>query len=154
MATLSSCAVTYSQVFHVQMLQEGFYHSDPHPGEQHSFQMTAACVMLLVKCFMSVVFVVAGNLFRTADGRLAYIDFGMMGEIEPLVRRCAHPSATKSPCVTLPRTLRHANKAMLTIVFNGLVIVYENVPLSPSAFKYCLPAVICYHTRRPASLWP
>ena len=30
----------------------------------------------------------AGNLFRTADGRLAYIDFGMMGEIEPNVRRC------------------------------------------------------------------
>ena len=31
---------------------------------------------------------VTGNLFRTADGRLAYIDFGMMGEIEPDVRRC------------------------------------------------------------------
>ena len=29
----------------------------------------------------------AGNLFRTADGRLAYIDFGMMGEIDPNVRR-------------------------------------------------------------------
>ncbi len=29
----------------------------------------------------------AGNLFRTADGRLAYIDFGMMGEVDPKVRR-------------------------------------------------------------------
>lgn len=29
----------------------------------------------------------AGNLFRTLDGRLAYIDFGMMGEIDPNVRR-------------------------------------------------------------------
>ena len=28
-----------------------------------------------------------GNLFRTADGRLAYIDFGMMGEVDPKVRR-------------------------------------------------------------------
>ena len=57
------------------------------------FQLTAAYVMLLVKRFMIVGFVVAGNLFRTADGRLAYIDFGMMGEIEPPVRRCAHPTA-------------------------------------------------------------
>lgn len=42
-----------------QMLEEGFYHSDPHPG----------------------------NLLHTDDGRLAYIDFGMMGYIEPKIRR-------------------------------------------------------------------
>lgn len=42
-----------------QMLEEGYYHSDPH----------------------------AGNLLRTVDGKLAYIDFGMMGEIEPSIRR-------------------------------------------------------------------
>lgn len=36
-----------------------YYHSDPH----------------------------AGNLLRTASGDLAYIDFGMMGEIEPSIRR-------------------------------------------------------------------
>lgn len=58
----------------------------------------------------------AGNLFRTADGRLAYIDFGMMGEIEPPVRRCVHPTASKSPCVTVPAILRHANKARLTCI--------------------------------------
>ena len=88
------------QVLCVQMLQEGFYHSDPHPGEQRSLQATAACVMLIVKYFMTVVFVVAGNLFRTADGRLAYIDFGMMGEIEPPVRRCVrHAVPTMPACV-------------------------------------------------------
>mmetsp|Transcript_19608 Transcript_19608/g.59305 ORF Transcript_19608/g.59305 Transcript_19608/m.59305 type:complete len:979 (-) Transcript_19608:2833-5769(-) len=42
-----------------QMLEEGYYHSDPH----------------------------AGNLLRTTSGDLAYIDFGMMGEIEPSIRR-------------------------------------------------------------------
>jgi predicted unusual protein kinase regulating ubiquinone biosynthesis (AarF/ABC1/UbiB family) len=36
-----------------------FYHADPHPG----------------------------NLLKTRDGRLAYIDFGMMGSIEPSVRQ-------------------------------------------------------------------
>lgn len=38
---------------------EGFYHADPHPG----------------------------NLLRTADGRLAYLDFGMMGQIDSNIRR-------------------------------------------------------------------
>ncbi|KAK9810801.1 hypothetical protein WJX73_008900 [Symbiochloris irregularis] len=42
-----------------QMLEIGFYHSDPHPG----------------------------NLLRTPQGKLAYIDFGMMGEINPNIRR-------------------------------------------------------------------
>jgi predicted unusual protein kinase regulating ubiquinone biosynthesis (AarF/ABC1/UbiB family) len=42
-----------------QMLEEGFYHADPHPG----------------------------NLLKTQDGRLAYLDFGMMGEIDVGVRQ-------------------------------------------------------------------
>ncbi|KAK2080806.1 hypothetical protein QBZ16_000660 [Prototheca wickerhamii] len=42
-----------------QMLGRGFYHADPHPG----------------------------NLLKTEDGRLCYIDFGMMGEIDGGVRR-------------------------------------------------------------------
>ncbi|EFJ17140.1 hypothetical protein SELMODRAFT_115212, partial [Selaginella moellendorffii] len=37
-----------------QILETGFYHADPHPG----------------------------NLLCTTDGKLAYIDFGMMGEIK------------------------------------------------------------------------
>ncbi|KAH7568131.1 hypothetical protein JRO89_XS07G0243900 [Xanthoceras sorbifolium] len=41
-----------------QLLEKGFYHADPHPG----------------------------NLFRTYDGKLAYIDFGMMGEFKQELR--------------------------------------------------------------------
>lgn len=41
-----------------QVLGAGFYHADPHPG----------------------------NLLRTSAGKLAYVDFGMMGEIGPGVR--------------------------------------------------------------------
>ncbi len=38
-----------------QLLEHGFFHADPHPG----------------------------NLFATFDGRMAYIDFGMMDQLEP-----------------------------------------------------------------------
>ncbi|MBF2078921.1 MAG: AarF/ABC1/UbiB kinase family protein, partial [Synechococcales cyanobacterium T60_A2020_003] len=38
-----------------QLLEHGFFHADPHPG----------------------------NLFATPDGKLAYLDFGMMSEIKP-----------------------------------------------------------------------
>ncbi|PKI69961.1 hypothetical protein CRG98_009836 [Punica granatum] len=41
-----------------QLLERGFYHADPHPG----------------------------NLLRTYDGKLAYIDFGMMGEFKQELR--------------------------------------------------------------------
>ncbi|KAL5560070.1 hypothetical protein UlMin_036281 [Ulmus minor] len=41
-----------------QLLEYGFYHADPHPG----------------------------NLLRTYDGKLAYIDFGMMGEFRQELR--------------------------------------------------------------------
>ena len=52
-----------------QMLEEGYYHSDPHPG----------------------------NLFKMG-GKLAYLDFGMMGEIEAPIRRSDH-------CVTVVLTV-------------------------------------------------
>ena len=42
-----------------QLLEYGFYHADPHPG----------------------------NLLRTKDGRLAYLDFGMMGEVDERIRQ-------------------------------------------------------------------
>ncbi|KMS95426.1 hypothetical protein BVRB_008340 [Beta vulgaris subsp. vulgaris] len=41
-----------------QLLEYGFYHADPHPG----------------------------NLLRTYDGKLAYLDFGMMGEFNEELR--------------------------------------------------------------------
>lgn len=41
-----------------QLLDSGFYHADPHPG----------------------------NLLKTPDGKLAYLDFGMMGEIKQDLR--------------------------------------------------------------------
>jgi predicted unusual protein kinase regulating ubiquinone biosynthesis (AarF/ABC1/UbiB family) len=40
------------------LLEHGFFHADPHPG----------------------------NLLATTDGKLAYLDFGMMSEIKPLQR--------------------------------------------------------------------
>ena len=42
-----------------QLLEYGFYHADPHPG----------------------------NLLRTQDGKVAYLDFGMMGEVDEKIRR-------------------------------------------------------------------
>ncbi|XP_039053656.1 uncharacterized aarF domain-containing protein kinase At1g71810, chloroplastic isoform X2 [Hibiscus syriacus] len=50
-----------------QLLENGFYHADPHPG----------------------------NLFRTYDRKLAYIDFGMMGEFKQefrdgFIEACLH----------------------------------------------------------------
>ena len=45
----------------LQILERGFHHADPHPG----------------------------NLLRMSGDRLAYIDFGMMGDIQTGVRRQA-----------------------------------------------------------------
>ncbi|XP_021647566.2 uncharacterized aarF domain-containing protein kinase At1g71810, chloroplastic isoform X2 [Hevea brasiliensis] len=50
-----------------QLLEYGFYHADPHPG----------------------------NLLRTSDGKLAYLDFGMMGEFrqelrDAFIEACLH----------------------------------------------------------------
>jgi aarF domain-containing kinase len=41
-----------------QLLEHGFFHADPHPG----------------------------NLLATPDGRLAFLDFGMMSETPPTAR--------------------------------------------------------------------
>ncbi|KAK1405067.1 putative aarF domain-containing protein kinase [Heracleum sosnowskyi] len=51
----------------VQLLEHGFYHADPHPG----------------------------NLLRTSDGKLAYLDFGMMGDFKEefrdgFIEACLH----------------------------------------------------------------
>lgn len=57
-----------------QLLDRGFYHADPHPG----------------------------NLLMTHDGRLAYLDFGMMGHLDKDLRR-----GLLSAMVHLVRRMRH-----------------------------------------------
>jgi len=51
-----------------QLLEHGFFHADPHPG----------------------------NLLATPDGRLAFLDFGMMSETPPTARCVPLPLRTDS----------------------------------------------------------
>lgn len=63
-------------------------HEDQWPPLSHALSAVGAtCQRELVRLATPDLAASAGNLFRTADGRLAYIDFGMMGEIDPNVRR-------------------------------------------------------------------
>jgi ubiquinone biosynthesis protein len=52
-------AVSVLRIFLTQALRDGFFHADMHPG----------------------------NLFIDADGRLCAVDFGIMGRLEPAMRR-------------------------------------------------------------------
>ena len=52
----------------LQLLESGFFHGDPHRG----------------------------NLLRTVDGQLAYLDFGMMSEVLALPR-IHHPDSSRIP---------------------------------------------------------
>ena len=52
-----------------QLLDEGFFHADPH----------------------------SGNLLRTSDGKLAYLDFGMMSAL-PKQRRSSLSLKTRARC--------------------------------------------------------
>lgn len=47
------------QIYLKMVMEDGFFHADPHPG----------------------------NIFALADGRIALIDFGMVGEITPTMRQ-------------------------------------------------------------------
>ncbi|XP_010521117.1 PREDICTED: uncharacterized aarF domain-containing protein kinase At1g71810, chloroplastic [Tarenaya hassleriana] len=90
-----------------QLLEYGFYHADPHPG----------------------------NFLRTYDGQLAYLDFGMMGEFKPELRdgfmeACLHLvnrdfNALAKDFVTLgllpPTAERAAVTKALTDVFQAAV---------------------------------
>lgn len=88
-----------------QLLEYGFYHADPHPG----------------------------NLFRTYDGKLAYLDFGMMGEFEQELRdgfieACLHLVnrdfvALSKDFVTLGLLPPTADKEAVT---NALTGVFQN----------------------------
>ena len=63
----------------VQILERGFHHADPHPG----------------------------NLLRLPDNRLAYIDFGMMGDIQTGVRQYAVDSHLLRNALTAFKRLLH-----------------------------------------------
>ncbi|WJX71166.1 hypothetical protein P8452_55189 [Trifolium repens] len=90
-----------------QLLECGFYHADPHPG----------------------------NLLRTSDGKLAYLDFGMTGEFKQELRdgfieACLHLvnrdfDALATDFVTLgllpPTTEKEAVTKALTGVFQNAV---------------------------------
>ncbi|KAH9618054.1 hypothetical protein KSS87_019065 [Heliosperma pusillum] len=88
-----------------QLLEYGFYHADPHPG----------------------------NLLRTYDGKLAYLDFGMMGEFKEELRdgfieACLHLvnrdfKALATDFVTLGLLPPTAEKEAVT---NALTGVFRN----------------------------
>ncbi|BFG40965.1 hypothetical protein CerSpe_272390 [Prunus speciosa] len=88
-----------------QLLEYGFYHADPHPG----------------------------NLLRTYDGKLAYLDFGMMGEFKQELRNgfieaCLHLvnrdfGALAKDFVTLGLIPPTADKEAVTKALTG---VFQN----------------------------
>ncbi|XP_027092491.1 uncharacterized aarF domain-containing protein kinase At1g71810, chloroplastic-like [Coffea arabica] len=85
-----------------QLLERGFYHADPHPG----------------------------NLLRTYDGKLAYLDFGMMGEFKQELRdgfieACLHLvnrdyDALAKDFVTLGLLPPTADKEAVTVALTGV----------------------------------
>ncbi|CAN4122169.1 unnamed protein product [Withania somnifera] len=85
-----------------QLLEYGFYHADPHPG----------------------------NLLRTYDGKLAYLDFGMMGEFgqeyrDGFIEACLHLvnrdySALAKDFVTLGLIPPTSDKAAVTEALTGV----------------------------------
>nr|XP_016502948.1 PREDICTED: uncharacterized aarF domain-containing protein kinase At1g71810, chloroplastic-like isoform X2 [Nicotiana tabacum] len=85
-----------------QLLEYGFYHADPHPG----------------------------NLFRTYDGKLAYLDFGMMGEFKQefrdgFIEACLHLvnrdySSLAKDFVTLGLIPPTSDKAAVTEALTGV----------------------------------
>lgn len=85
-----------------QLLEFGFYHADPHPG----------------------------NLLRTYDGKLAYLDFGMMGEFreelrDGFIEACLHLvnrdyDALAKDFVTLGLLPATADKEAVTKALTGV----------------------------------
>ncbi|GMH31612.1 hypothetical protein Nepgr_033456 [Nepenthes gracilis] len=88
-----------------QLLEYGFYHADPHPG----------------------------NLLRTYDGKLAYLDFGMMGEFnqelrDGFIEACLHLvnrdfDALARDFVTLGLLPSTADREAVTVALTG---VFQN----------------------------
>ncbi|POO00293.1 Tyrosine-protein kinase [Trema orientale] len=127
-----------------QLLEYGFYHADPHPG----------------------------NLLRTYDGKLAYIDFGMMGVFKQELRdgfieACLHLvnrdfDALAKDFVTLgllpPTANREAVTKALTDVFQNAVAkgvrnisfgdLLGNLGITMYEFKFRIPSYFSLVIRR------
>ncbi len=67
-------ALVLVRSFLTQALRDGFFHADMHPG----------------------------NLFVDAQGRLVAVDFGIMGRLEPPLRRFMAGDAGRLPGPRLP----------------------------------------------------
>ncbi|KAF3786850.1 putative aarF domain-containing protein kinase [Nymphaea thermarum] len=94
-----------------QLLEYGFYHADPHPG----------------------------NLLRTSEGKLAYLDFGMMGEFKEelrdgFVEACVHLvsrdfDALAYDFVTLGYKFKFQIPSYFSLVIRSLAVL-EGIALS------------------------
>ncbi|KAK3004599.1 hypothetical protein RJ639_019094, partial [Escallonia herrerae] len=127
-----------------QLLERGFYHADPHPG----------------------------NLLRTYDRKLAYLDFGMMGEFKQELRdgfieACLHLvnrnyDALAKDFVTLgfipPTADKDAVTKALTAVFQNAVSkgicnisfgdLSGNLGITMYKFKFQIPSYFSLVIRR------
>ena len=75
-----------------QLLEYGFFHADPHPG----------------------------NLFATLDGRMAYIDFGMMDQLSE----------------SMKETIASAVVQLINRDYEGLAIDFVNLGLPHARYRY------------------
>ena len=84
-----------------QLLEEGFFHADPHPGSIPTPPLSmplSPCVPphpLIPSSPHGWLRVLSGNLVVTREGQLAYFDFGMMSEMKRdsrigLIRTVSH----------------------------------------------------------------
>jgi ubiquinone biosynthesis protein len=109
-------ATLLTRVFFQQICLDGFFHADPHPG----------------------------NLFYLTDGRVALLDCGMIGRLDPVTQqvlielllamvnldaqRCAQLTLELSPSVI------NINLASLETDYDRLLRKYYNLPLSEISF--------------------
>jgi predicted unusual protein kinase regulating ubiquinone biosynthesis (AarF/ABC1/UbiB family) len=126
------------RAFFQQFLSDGFFHADPHPG----------------------------NIFYLNDGRLALLDCGMVGSLDPRTRSAltemllAIVNADASRCAQLSLQLaeptQHVDLARLEGDYERLLRRYYNLSLSElntsEAFYELLQAARCNHLRWPGNI--
>ena len=126
------------RAFFQQYLVDGFFHADPHPG----------------------------NLFYLKDGRIALLDCGMMGQMNPrtrttlteMVLAIANADAQRCTQLTLQlaEPLQAVNLVRLESEYNRLLGRYFGVSLerinTAEAFSEVLEAATRNHLRWPANI--